>query len=503
MASSFTTNFGFEEIATGEQSGTWGDTTNFNFDILDRIASYKAVALSDASTATLTVREASPGAGTENLQDGMFRVIKFTGALSQNCTVTIAPDTTTAWFIFENATTDAGSSGPYSLLMKQGSGGGASVTVQNGKNVIVYCDGGGSGAIVTDALADLQIGTLEVTGAAAIDGAATLGSTLAVTSTSTLTGLATASAGITAAKEDSGTNTVLTPVTVQRTSSATPAAGIGAGIAFTTETAAGNNEIGSVIESVTTDVSSTAEIFDLVFKNMTAGATAAEVARVTGGGVLSAEGGINAKKEDSGTTTVISPLSVTRTSSGTPAAGIGAGLDFVVETAAANNEIGAVLKAITTDVSSTAEDFDLTFNLMEGGSAAAEKMRLESNGNLGIGVADPSVQLHIAKSSIADIGTLTSATTITPDFAANQNFTVTLAHNAELANPSNVVAGQTGSVFVVQDGTGGRTMSYGTSWEFPGGTAPTLTTTAAALDRIDYIVRSATSIQAIATLAYA
>ena len=501
MASSFTTNYGFEEIATGEQSGTWGDTTNFNYDILDRIASYKAVALSDASTATLTVREASPGAGTENLQDGMFRVIKFTGSLSQACTITIAPNTTTAWFIFENATTDAGSSGPYSLVFSQGSG--ADVTLQNGKNVAVYCDGAGGGAAVANALNDLQIATLECTGAAAIDGAATLGSTLAVTSTSTFTGLATASGGVTAAKEDSGTNTVLTPVTVQRTSSATPAAGIGAGIAFTTETAAANNEIGSVIESVTTDVTGGAEIFDIVFKNMTAGATAAEVARITGGGVLSSTGGVNAKKEDSGTTTVISPLSVTRTSSGTPAAGIGAGLDFVVETAAANNEIGAVLKAVTTDVSSTAEDFDLTFNLMEGGSTAAEKMRLESNGNLGIGVADPSVQLHIAKSSIADIGTLTSATSITPDFAANQNFTVTLAHNAALENPSNVVAGQTGSIFVVQDGTGSRTMSYGTSWEFPAGTAPTLTTTAAALDRIDYIVRSATSIQAVATLAYA
>ena len=186
MASSYTTNFGIEEMAAGDQTGTWGDTTNFNFDILDRIAAYKAVALSDASTATLTVREASPGTGTENLQDGMFRVIKFTGSLAQNCTVTIAPDTTTAWFIFENATTDTGSSGPYSLLMKQGSGAGASVTIQNGKNAIVYCDGGGSGAIVTDALADLQVGTLEVTGAAALDGAATLGSTLAVTSTSTM-----------------------------------------------------------------------------------------------------------------------------------------------------------------------------------------------------------------------------------------------------------------------------------------------------------------------------
>ena len=188
MASAYTTNFGIEEMAAGDQTGAWGDTTNFNFDILDRIAAYKAVALSDAATATLTVREASPGTGTENLQDGMFRVIKFTGSLAQNCTVTIAPDTTTAWFIIENATTDTGSSGPYSLLMKQGSGGGASVTIQNGKNAIIYCDGAGTGAVVTDALADLQIGTLEVTGVAAIDGAATLGSTLAVTSTSTLSG---------------------------------------------------------------------------------------------------------------------------------------------------------------------------------------------------------------------------------------------------------------------------------------------------------------------------
>ena len=186
MASSYTTNFGIEEMAAGDQTGAWGDTTNFNFDILDRIAAYKAVALSDAATATLTVREASPGSGTENLQDGMFRVIKFTGSLAQNCTVTIAPDTTTAWFIIENATTDTGSSGPYSLLMKQGSGGGASVTIQNGKNAIIYCDGAGSGAVVTDALADLQVGTLEVTGVAAVDGAATLGSTLAVTSTSTM-----------------------------------------------------------------------------------------------------------------------------------------------------------------------------------------------------------------------------------------------------------------------------------------------------------------------------
>ena len=179
MASSYTTSYGIEKIGSGEQAGTWGTTTNHNLDLLDRIAAYTSVALS-GTTHTLTVREASPGSGTENLQDGMYRVIKFTGALGANNTVTIAPNTTKAYFIIENPTTDSGSSGPYSVILSQGSG--ANVTVQNGKNVIVYCDGAGSGAAVVDALADLQVGSLEVTGAAAIDGG------LAVTGNVTATG---------------------------------------------------------------------------------------------------------------------------------------------------------------------------------------------------------------------------------------------------------------------------------------------------------------------------
>jgi len=183
MASTYTTGFGIEKIGSGEQAGSWGTTTNHNADILDRIASYKAVALS-GTTHTLTVREASPGSGTENLQDGMYRVIKFTGALAANNTVTIAPNTSPAWFIIENATTDSGSSGPYSVILTQGSG--ANVTVQNGKNAIIYCDGAGSGAVVYDALADLQVGTLEVTGVAAIDGALTQGGASQFNSTVTV-----------------------------------------------------------------------------------------------------------------------------------------------------------------------------------------------------------------------------------------------------------------------------------------------------------------------------
>ena len=102
-----------------------------------------------------------------------------------------------------------------------------------------------------------------------------------------------------------------------------------------------------------------------------------------------------------------------------------------------------------------------------------------------------------------EITALTSAATITIDMADSNNFSVTLAHNATFANPSNDTAGQSGSIFITQDGTGSRTASWGTDWEFAGGTAPTLTTTAAASDRIDYVIRSGTSIQAVATLALA
>ena len=100
------------------------------------------------------------------------------------------------------------------------------------------------------------------------------------------------------------------------------------------------------------------------------------------------------------------------------------------------------------------------------------------------------------------ITTLTDGATITPDFAASNNYTVTLGGNRTIANPSNLTAGQSGSIFIVQDGTGSRTASFGSYWDFAGGTAPTLTTTASAVDRVDYIVQSTTSIHAVFTANY-
>lgn len=97
------------------------------------------------------------------------------------------------------------------------------------------------------------------------------------------------------------------------------------------------------------------------------------------------------------------------------------------------------------------------------------------------------------------ISTLTDGATITPDFSASCNFSVTLGGNRTLANPTNIVAGQSGSLFITQDATGSRTLAYGGYWKFPSGAAPTLTTTANATDRIDYIVRSSTFIEAVFT----
>lgn len=91
---------------------------------------------------------------------------------------------------------------------------------------------------------------------------------------------------------------------------------------------------------------------------------------------------------------------------------------------------------------------------------------------------------------------LTDGATITPNFAAGNNFSVTLGGNRTLANPTNLTAGQHGTIVITQDGTGSRTLAYGSNWKFPAGTAPSLTTTANAVDVLAYYVESSSRITA-------
>jgi len=99
-----------------------------------------------------------------------------------------------------------------------------------------------------------------------------------------------------------------------------------------------------------------------------------------------------------------------------------------------------------------------------------------------------------------EVTALTDAASIATDLALSNNFSVTLAGNRTLANPTNTVAGQSGSIFITQDGTGSRTLAFGTNFKFVAGTAPTLSTAASSIDRIDYVVAEATKIHAVASL---
>ena len=140
MASTYTTNSGIELIANGEQSGTWGNTTNLNLQIIDRLTGGVGSISLSGTTHTLTTTDGS-------LSDGQYKVLVFAGSPSGTNTVTISPNDQAKQYFIVN------SSGQ-SVIISQGSG--SSVTVANGATDIVYCDGAGSGAAVTSFSADLS-----------------------------------------------------------------------------------------------------------------------------------------------------------------------------------------------------------------------------------------------------------------------------------------------------------------------------------------------------------
>jgi len=134
MPSTFTTNTGIEKIADGEQTGLWGDTTNLNFDIVDRALNGSVEIALSGTTHTLTT---SSGV----LSDGQFAVLVFTGSPSGTNTVTIAPNTAQKTYFVTNSTTQT-------VVLSQGSG--ANVSIPAGLSKIVFSNGAGAGAAVFD-----------------------------------------------------------------------------------------------------------------------------------------------------------------------------------------------------------------------------------------------------------------------------------------------------------------------------------------------------------------
>ena len=153
MPSSYTANLGVEKIGSGEQAGTWGTTTNLNFDIFDRaINGVGAISLS-GTTHTLTTTNGS-------LSPGGNKVLVLGGSPSGANTITIDPNNQDKmYFVHNNSGQD--------VTFIQGTGGtvgnGRAVLIPNGSKGLIFADGAGSGATVTDLLDGFSSGGTKVT----------------------------------------------------------------------------------------------------------------------------------------------------------------------------------------------------------------------------------------------------------------------------------------------------------------------------------------------------
>ena len=130
----YTVNGGLKKIATGDESGTWGASTNTNFDIIDRLTNGVVDITLTGATETVTTSDGS-------ISDGMSKVLVFGGTPGVAVTVTIAPNDAQKVYFIKN---DCGST----ITVTQGSG--ASVDILDGSSSIVYCDGAGAGAAVVE-----------------------------------------------------------------------------------------------------------------------------------------------------------------------------------------------------------------------------------------------------------------------------------------------------------------------------------------------------------------
>lgn len=132
MASTYTSNTGIEKPGTGEQSGTWGTTTNTNFDIIDRALNGVGAITLSGTTHTLTTSDGS-------LSDGGYKVLILGGSPSGTNTITISPNDAAKVYLVNNGTNQT-------ATFTQGSGG--NVSVAAGASAWIYADGAGSGAQV-------------------------------------------------------------------------------------------------------------------------------------------------------------------------------------------------------------------------------------------------------------------------------------------------------------------------------------------------------------------
>ena len=144
MTSTFVNDLRLNEMATGDQSGSWGTVTNTNLELIGEAFGFGTEAITtNADTHTTTIADGAADPGRS-----MF--LKYTGTLDSACTITIGPNTVSKMWFIENAT-----SGSQNIIISQGSG--ANITIPAGQTKSVYSNGAGSGAAFVDAFNSLSV----------------------------------------------------------------------------------------------------------------------------------------------------------------------------------------------------------------------------------------------------------------------------------------------------------------------------------------------------------
>jgi len=209
MASTYTTNTGIEKPGTGDQSGTWGTTTNTNFDIIDRgMNGLSTVDLTALATYTLNTAGGS-------LSDGQAKVIRLTevspATPQAGCKVVITPNTAQKLYFIQNTTSEA-------IEFYQGTYSSSnSAIVQAGKNAIIFSDGIGVNSVVREIQTDLlDDSTPQLGGNLDLNGKDITGTgNISITGTIIGTGTSTVNGITSTGNIDAGANTIQTTGSVE------------------------------------------------------------------------------------------------------------------------------------------------------------------------------------------------------------------------------------------------------------------------------------------------
>ena len=406
MTSTYVNDLRLNEMATGDQSGSWGTVTNTNLELIGEAFSYGTEAITtNADTHTTTIADGATDAGRS-----MF--LKYTGALDSACTITIGPNTVSKMWFIENATT-----GSQNIIISQGSG--ANITIAAGQTKVVYSNGAGAGAAFVDAFAALSVVDLLVDDALTVVGDTTL-----------------ATADINGGTID---GTVI--------GGTTAAAG-----GFTDITATGNITVTGTVDG--RDVAADGDKLDGI-EALADVTDATNVAAALTNGVAALTADEVTQLANIGTTAI--SADEWGYVAGSTASFTGAGTDIISGTVAIT-----YLPEAT-----TAQWRDNTVDKLLSTDQVWDAM---------------------------DVVGLTDGASIALTLSSGFDFSVTLAGDRTLANPTAVKVGQRGRIMITQDGTGTRTLAYETYYKFAAGTAPVLSTTAGAIDVLYYDCISTTQI---------